>query len=44
MGLTPQGTEEKFYTSELRHNDASGDEALPWKIKRLYRKLKKAEF
>ena len=44
MGLTRQDADEKFYTSELRHNDSSGEEALPWKIKRLYRKLKSAEF
>ncbi|MBK6508715.1 MAG: sulfotransferase family protein [Haliea sp.] len=44
MGLTRHGPEEKFYTSELRHNDGSGEAVLPWKIRRLYRKLKKAEF
>lgn len=44
MGLDSQPAEEKFYTSELRHNDASGEEALPWKIRRLYKKLKNAEF
>jgi hypothetical protein len=44
MGLSRQDPEAKFYTSELRHNDGSGEEALPWKIRRLYRKLKKAEF
>lgn len=44
IGLSRQHAEEKFYTSELRHNDGSGEEPLPWKIKRLYRKLKNAEF
>ncbi|MCB1705773.1 MAG: hypothetical protein KDI17_12975 [Halioglobus sp.] len=44
MGLSRPHAEEKFYTSELRHNDGSGAEALPWKIRRLYRKLKNAEF
>ncbi len=44
IGLASPRADEKFYTSELRHNDASGEEPLPWKIRRLYRKLKKAEF
>lgn len=44
MGLVARDHGEKFYTSELRHNDGSGEAALPWKIRRLYRKLKKAEF
>lgn len=44
MNLNGRNPQEKFYTSELRHNDGSGDAALPWKVRRLYRKLKKIEF
>jgi hypothetical protein len=42
MGLTRQNGEEKFYTADLKHNDASGEEPLPWKIRRLHKKLRKA--
>jgi hypothetical protein len=44
MGLNRQNPEEKFYTSELRHNDGSGDAMLPEKITQLYQKLKESEF
>lgn len=44
MGLSGQKGDEKFYTSELRHNDASGEEALPWKVRDLYQNLRRAEF
>lgn len=42
MGLTRHKGEEKFYTADLRHNDASGGESLPWKVRRLHKKLRKA--
>jgi hypothetical protein len=42
MGLDGSAGDEKFYTAELRHNDASGDGTLPWKVRRLYKKLTKA--
>jgi hypothetical protein len=42
MGLAHQSGEEKFYTADLRHNDAAGGPSLPWKVGRLYNKLKKA--
>lgn len=44
MGLTRQNPDEKFYTSELRHNDGESEESLPEHIESLYRKLKEAEF
>jgi hypothetical protein len=42
MGFSNANPEEKFYTAELRHNDGVGGPALPWRVKRLYSKLKKA--
>lgn len=42
MGLTHQSGEDKFYTADLRHNDAEGGPSLPWKARRLYNKLNKA--
>jgi hypothetical protein len=42
LGFNAKNGEGKFYTAELRHNDASGEVALPWKVRRLYRKLQKA--
>ena len=44
MGLTRQDPQQKFYTSELRHNDGAGTEVLPANIENLYQKLKEAEF
>jgi hypothetical protein len=44
MGLACQRPDEKFYTSELRHNDSEGEEALPEHIETLYRKLQEAAF
>lgn len=44
MGLVRQNNDQKFYTSELRHNDASGEEELPEHIAQLYRNLKNVEF
>jgi hypothetical protein len=44
MGLTRKNPDEKFYTSELRHNDSEGEEVLPEHVEALYRKLKEAEF
>lgn len=41
MGLVHGSGEEKFYTADLRHNDGEGGESLPWKVRRLYNKLKK---
>jgi hypothetical protein len=41
MNLITQKVEEKFYTADLKHNDGSGGPALPWKVKRLYKKLQK---
>ena len=41
MGLENKNEEEKFYTAELRHNDGAGGPSLPWKVSRLYKKLKK---
>ncbi len=42
MGLTRQDSEEKFYTADLRHNDASSEDPVPWKVRRLHKKLRKA--
>jgi len=42
MGLSHGGGEDKFYTAELKHNDALGGPALPWRVKRLYNKLVKS--
>jgi hypothetical protein len=42
MGFNNSSPKEKFYTAELRHNDGVGGPALPWKVRRLYNKLKKA--
>jgi hypothetical protein len=42
MGFAHQSGEEKFYTADLKHNDAAGGPSLPWKVGRLYNKLKKA--
>ncbi|CAA0110895.1 Uncharacterised protein [Halioglobus japonicus] len=44
LGLVRKSDDHKFYTSELRHNDSSGDQALPEHISQLYQKLKNAEF
>ena len=41
MNLITQKVEEKFYTADLKHNDGSDGPALPWKVKRLYKKLQK---
>jgi len=41
MGLSHGGGEDKFYTADLKHNDSSGERALPWKVRRLYQKLEK---
>ena len=42
MGLTVSGDEEKFYSPDLKNNKETDGPALPWKIRRLYKKLKKA--
>jgi hypothetical protein len=42
MGFSETNAAEKFYTAELKHNDASSGLALPWKVRRLYKKLTKA--
>lgn len=42
MGFSHGENKEKFYTAELKHNDSSGDSPLPWRVKRLLRKLEKA--
>jgi hypothetical protein len=42
MGLVHDSEEEKFYTADLKHNDGEGGPPLPWKVRRLYNKLKKA--
>lgn len=42
MGFNNSTAEEKFYTAELKHNDASGGLSLPWRVGRLYKKLMKA--
>ena len=41
MGLVHQSGDEKFYTADLRHNDGVGGPSLPWRVRRLYNKLKK---
>tara|TARA_R110000823_G_scaffold295738_6_gene415683 strand:+ start:10376 stop:11122 length:747 start_codon:yes stop_codon:yes gene_type:complete len=41
LGLSGSDSEEKFYTSELKNNSSSG-RRLPWRVRRLYKKLKKA--
>jgi hypothetical protein len=44
MGLTRESDDQKFYTSELRHNDGSGEDALPENVGQLYRNLKNVQF
>jgi hypothetical protein len=39
IGLQPQGDDEKFYTAELVHQLGSATR-LPWKVGRLYKKLR----
>ena len=39
LGLDPLDPEQRFYSQELRNFDASELRALPWRVKRLYRKL-----
>lgn len=41
MGMSGRSGGEKFYSSELKSNAASDSLTLPWKIRRLYKKLKK---
>lgn len=41
MDLLHGESKEKFYTAELKHNDSSGDSPLPWRVRRLLRKLEK---
>ena len=41
MGLANKNEDEKFYTAELKHNSGAGGLSLPWKVSRLYKKLKK---
>jgi len=42
LRLDGQGGEDKFYTSELKHHSGDEGRKLPWKIRRLHKKLKKA--
>ena len=42
LGLLQRNEEERFYTADLRHNDGAGAPSLPWKVNRLYKKLKKS--
>ena len=42
MGFSHDSGEEKFYTAELKHNDGVGGPPLPWRVRRLYRKLEKS--
>ena len=44
MGLANKNEDEKFYTAELKHNSGAGGLSLPWKVSRLYKKLKKHQF
>jgi hypothetical protein len=42
LGLKALEPEQRFYTAQLRNFDSGEADALPWKIKRLYRKLQNA--
>lgn len=42
LGLSRDDRGERFYSSELKHNTQEGGPSLPWKVRRLYRKLLKA--
>jgi hypothetical protein len=39
LGLEPLDPEQQFYTAQLRNFDSVETAALPWKVRRLYRKL-----
>jgi len=39
LGLQELGPDQRFYTSELHNFDSRETDALPWKVRRLYRKL-----
>ena len=41
MGLPGRSGDEKFYTSDFINNSENSGPRLPWKISRLYKKLKK---
>jgi hypothetical protein len=41
MGLSREEDGEKFYNSDLKNNSESDGPSLPWKLGRLYKKLKK---
>ena len=41
MGLPGRSGDEKFYTSDFINNSENDGPKLPWKINRLYKKLKK---
>ena len=41
MGLDGRSGEEKFYSSELKSTVEAGSLSLPWKVRRLLKKLKK---
>jgi hypothetical protein len=42
LGLQPLAPEQRFFTADLRNFDSLETSALPWKIRRLYRKLQAA--
>ena len=41
MGLTGRSEEENFYSPELRSSGEDDHPSLPWKVRRLYRRLKR---
>jgi hypothetical protein len=41
MGLSGAASEKKFYSSELKSSVDKDSPSLPWKVRRLYKKLKK---
>lgn len=41
MGLEGRSGEEKFYSSDLKSNTDQDSLSLPWKVRRLFKKLKK---
>ncbi|MAT91742.1 MAG: sulfotransferase family protein [Halioglobus sp.] len=41
LGLPGRDDDEKFYTPDLRNNTGAGGRMLPWRVRRLYKKLKK---
>lgn len=44
LNLGPIPEDDEFYSSELRHHECSNLDTLPWKVRRLYKKLIKSSY